>query len=218
MRLLILALACACAHPPAATPALTLPTTFQQAEDVLGGTWTGRAMVSFAAMLGPAPRITGSIMMPMSTKACTSPLLIVLPYVTWVPREPRVGELVEVEWTTLALGAPRDWPAVVLCSKGGTSRIHASGIRVDGIEIGDLGTLFVDPGRAQWLHPGGEGAMLSRRPEDAGRIRLRWVPTPDQVGEVWYFHLLCFGLHPAIHPSGMLLSPGLRVEIGSARQ
>ena len=214
----ILLLSVACSAPTKTAPALVIPTTFQKAEDVLGPTWTGRALTTFAALLGPPPRVTGSILMPMSTKACTSPLLSVLPYVTWTHKEPRVGEVVEVEWQTLALGAPRDWPAVVLCSKGGTSRVHPSGIRVDGIEIGDLGTLFVDPGRAQWLHPGGEGAMLSRRPEDAGRIRLRWVPTPEQVGEVWYFHLVCFGLHPAIHPSGMLLSPGLRVEIGSARQ
>lgn len=217
----VLLLAVACSAPTKTVPALVIPTTFQAAEDVLGGTWTGRAMTTFAAMLGPPPRVTGSIMMPMQLSACESPLLGVLPYVTWVHKEPRVGELIEIEWTTLALGAPRDWAAVVLCGRQGTRSMHPSGIEVDGVPLGQFGTIFVDidPKHAKWVFPGGEGAMLSRRPQDAGRIRLRWTPTPDQVGEVWWFHLVCFNLPPSVAPrtDGKIVSPGLRVEIGSAR-
>lgn len=211
----------ACAQPPAApAPApspLAIPAKFERAEDVLVNAWPVRAL---AALVGGGPRVTGSIMVPMSTKACESPWLGVLPYVTWAPREPRVGEMIEVEWTTLAMAAPRDWAAVVLCGRKGTRHMHASGIEVDGVELGALGTVFVDidPKHARWVAPGGEGTLISRRAQDAGRIRMRWTPTPDQLGEVWWFHLVCFGLPLHVAPSGgILISPGLRIEVGSAR-
>jgi len=201
--IVVLLLAVACSAPTKTVPLLTIPTTFQKAEDVLGGTWVDRG---FAAMLLPV-RVTGSIQRTHGKTACQTPLGV-LPYVTWTAKEPRVGELISVEWTTLAIAAPREWPVVILANRAASSA-----------DIGPLGTLLVDLHDALWLAPGPAGSLLERRPEDAGRIRLNWTPTPDQVGQVWYFQCICFGLTRDIAPAGgMLLSPGLRAEIGSARQ
>lgn len=191
--------------------------------DHLAGASKMVALASIASLTSPKPaegwpygaatwrpdwsqrRIVGRVAEVPATSACVS--RVGRPALRWDSREPVVGELVYLEATTLHLAAPTDWPAVLLVEPDG------KGLDFDAGLIGLPGCrLAVDLGRAVAAFPGPAGSLVSRDPGTA-RIRLEWTPEPEWAGRSVVLQLLVL-VPPDVAQSGLLLSPGMRVDVG----
>lgn len=151
-------------------------------------------------------RATGSYAYVMHRSVCDS--VIPRPMLTHGHREPVVGEQVQVQGLTAAIGAPVEWPAVLL--------MEPDGIGLDG-DLSPFGMagcrLAVDLARAVMLWPGSDPSNLLFRAPGTARLHLHWTPTDEWAGRSVVLQLLVF-VPRGVAPSGMLVSGGLSVMIG----
>ena len=203
-------------------PAPVIPSAIETL-DHLAGASKMVALASIASLTSPKPaegwpygaatwrpdwsqrRIVGRVAEVPATSACVS--RVGRPAIRWDSREPVVGEPVYLEATTLHLAAPTDWPAVLLIEPDG------KGLDYDASPIGLAGCrLAVDLGRAFAAFPGPEGSLVSRQP-GSGRIRFVWTPAAEWAGRSVVLQLLVL-VPPDVAQSGLLLSPGVSVDVG----
>lgn len=117
--------------------------------------------------------------------------------------EPVAGKPVDIEGITAALGAPTDWPAVVLAS------IDAPPLDIDLGVIGMRGCRLAMP-LTDALHSIDRPWLQTSRALGTGRIRVEWTPTDFFAGRTVTLQLLVF-VPADVSPSGMVISSALQV-------
>lgn len=117
--------------------------------------------------------------------------------------EPVAGKPVDIEGITAAMGAPTDWPAVVLCS------VDAPHLDIDLGVIGMRGCRLAMP-LTDALHSIDRPWLQTSRALGTGRIRVEWTPTDFFVGRTVTLQLLVF-VPADVAPSGMVISSALQV-------
>lgn len=201
----VIAMLAACSAPPRppADVIRSLPATTEEA--VLGRTIAGTLRAATAAALG-APRQVGAAVL-LSTGVCASRVGAPMLYLS--SDEPRVGYPFRAEFTTLPLGAPREWPAFVLLM------LDREPIDFDASLVGMPGChLYVDLGAVTLLVPGADPSNLLHRPGgDSGRVVLNWTPSGEWAGRVLVMQcaVLC---PPDVAAAGVMVSPALVVRVG----
>lgn len=158
------------------------------------------------AALAPQPQIRGVMRLIPTPKSCWS-RDGVLPYVYPAWTEPRAGEPIAIDWTTRACRPYPNEPAALLISFDPRPPVSLDpfGHRDCYLSVGIGGP------RDHIVAPG-PGSILSQ--PEPGRISLRWTPGPEWVGVVIRTQLVVL---TGAGNNGWLCSPGLELQIGTAR-
>ncbi len=199
--------AVACAHGPAPAPTVSsmLAAPRSTAERELGASMFGRLV---ALVAGDQERLVGQELLLHGASVCECSIGV-LPMVWASHQEPRVGVPYRCQWTTLALSAPNDWPALLLLQTAGEP------VSADLTWAGLAGCwVHVDLAHARLIAPEArDDAWLHRPPEDGGRIELRWTPSAEWAGRSVTMQLVVL-VPRDVAASGILLSPGLQLTVG----
>lgn len=170
----------------------------------------GSFVRKLAASMFVDPQARGAFHILRSSSVC-QPAGGVNPTVQPRWREPRVGEQLEVTWSTRAgsVPPPPDDMAWLFVS------LEANSEQTAPLSWSASGcTLLVNPDYVM-VPSYDPNAMLHRVP-GTGTIVLRWTPIPAVAGQRFFSQLLVYA--PGETTAGYLLSPALEVQIGGPAQ
>lgn len=174
-----------------------------------------------AAVLGPsivdrtfsaleAPQFVGASVSRLDTTygGCRSKVGTPMVWETTADAAPWVGRRFVLQWTTLSLAAPREWPAFVIASIWPLPEPIDLACNGCQLEVAPDVKFF----------PGGDPAnIVHRLPGSEGYVTLAFTPDASSAGVCWYMQLVV--LVPLdVSPCGVLLSPGVRICVGARGQ
>lgn len=176
---------------PSAAALSTLP-----AESVFDRTLTARLMASIAA----PTNVRGVIRYRDQKSLCVTDESA-LPFVWPRWKEPRAGQLLEIDWTTRAARPLPDELLILAVSFRNTAPVELSPWGHFGCWMAQSPDYLVAPG---------PGSIITK--DEPGRVSLRWVPGDEWIGVSIYVQGLVM---TDAGPAGWLVTPGLEIIVGS---